>query len=123
METPNTFKFRTVIYIVLAFVIPFWIITLPLFLILAWSSYKAGYKDMQLKKDCVFCKSRIPEDATVCAYCRRDVDVVESVQVNKNTTPCRYCKVEIADFDESCYSCGKAQKEPLELSSDDFFHS
>ncbi len=27
------------------------------------------------KKRCPYCKSRIPKDATVCRYCRRDVAI------------------------------------------------
>ncbi|MDR0251116.1 MAG: SHOCT domain-containing protein [Burkholderiales bacterium] len=41
-EIADTWKFRTVIFVILAFVIPFWLITLPLFLFLAYRSYKAG---------------------------------------------------------------------------------
>lgn len=41
-EVANTFKFRTVVYIVLALVVPLWLITLPLFLYLAYKSYLAG---------------------------------------------------------------------------------
>ncbi|WP_287919192.1 SHOCT domain-containing protein [Comamonas sp.] len=41
-EVANTFKFRTVVFIVLAFSIPLWLITLPLFLYLAYKSYAAG---------------------------------------------------------------------------------
>jgi len=91
MERANTFKFRTGIYMILAIIIPFWIITFPLFFILAWASYREGYQetvDTQQKKICAFCKSKIPEDAIVCAHCRRDV--------------------------------GKMQKESLELNSGDF---
>lgn len=41
-EVTNTVKFRTVIFIVLAFTIPLWLITLPLFLYLAYKSYIHG---------------------------------------------------------------------------------
>ena len=41
-EIQNTFKFRTVIYLILGLIIPFWIITLPLFWFLAYRSYKDG---------------------------------------------------------------------------------
>lgn len=41
-EVANTFKFRTVVFLILAFAIPLWIITLPLFLFLAYRSYLAG---------------------------------------------------------------------------------
>ncbi len=41
-EIANTWKARTVVYTVLAFVVPLWIITLPLFLYLAYQSYKDG---------------------------------------------------------------------------------
>lgn len=37
-------------------------------------------------------------------------EVTENVKVRKHTIPCRHCRVEIADFDECCYSCGKTQK-------------
>jgi H+/gluconate symporter-like permease len=47
-EVANTFKFRTVIFIILAFAIPFWIITLPLFLYLAYKSYAAGTPQPQI---------------------------------------------------------------------------
>lgn len=41
-EIANTWKSRTVIFTVLAFVIPFWIVTIPLFFYLAYRSYKQG---------------------------------------------------------------------------------
>ncbi len=41
-EVANTWKFRTVVFTILAVVVPFWLITLPLFLFLAYRSYKAG---------------------------------------------------------------------------------
>jgi len=41
-EIADTWKFRTVILVILAFAIPAWLITLPLFLFLAYRSYKAG---------------------------------------------------------------------------------
>lgn len=41
-EVANTWKFRTVILVILAFVVPLWPVTLPLFLFLAYRSYKAG---------------------------------------------------------------------------------
>ena len=42
-QIANTWKFRTVVFILLAFAIPrLWIITIPLYLYLAYRSYKAG---------------------------------------------------------------------------------
>ncbi len=41
-EKPATFKFRTIIYLALAFVIPLWPITFPIFAYLAFRSYQAG---------------------------------------------------------------------------------
>lgn len=41
-EVANTFKFRTVVYIILAFAVPLWLVTFPLFLYLAYKSYVAG---------------------------------------------------------------------------------
>jgi len=41
-EIANTWKFRTVVFTIIAFVIPLWLITLPLFLYLAYRSYVAG---------------------------------------------------------------------------------
>lgn len=41
-EVANTWKFRTVVFVVLAFVVPLWIVTFPLFLFLAYRSYVAG---------------------------------------------------------------------------------
>lgn len=41
-EIANTWKFRSVIFVILAFVTPLWIVTVPLFLFLAYHSYKAG---------------------------------------------------------------------------------
>lgn len=38
----NTFKFSTVVFIILGVIIPFWIITLPLFWFLAYRSYRQG---------------------------------------------------------------------------------
>ena len=52
-EVANTFKFRTVIFIILAFVIPFWLITLPLFLYLAYKSYVAGTPQPKITEQAV----------------------------------------------------------------------
>jgi hypothetical protein len=42
-QTANTWKFRTVVFIIAAFAIPrLWIITIPFYLYLAYRSYKAG---------------------------------------------------------------------------------
>jgi hypothetical protein len=41
-ELPNTWKFRTVVFVILAVCIPLWLITFPLFIYLAWRSYHAG---------------------------------------------------------------------------------
>lgn len=41
-ERQGSWKFRTVIYVVLAFAIPLWPLTCPLFLVLAHRSYLAG---------------------------------------------------------------------------------
>lgn len=41
-EQQATWKFRTIIYAVLAFAIPLWPLTFPLFLVLAHRSYLAG---------------------------------------------------------------------------------
>jgi hypothetical protein len=41
-EAPNTWKFRTVVFLILAVVFPLWPITLPLFLYIAYRSYKSG---------------------------------------------------------------------------------
>lgn len=38
----DTFKFGTVVFIILGVIIPFWIVTLPLFWFLAYRSYKQG---------------------------------------------------------------------------------
>lgn len=38
----DTFKFSTVVFIILGVIIPFWIVTLPLFWFLAYRSYKQG---------------------------------------------------------------------------------
>lgn len=46
-EVANTFKFRTLVFIVLAIIIPLWLITLPLFLYLAYKSYAAGRPQVQ----------------------------------------------------------------------------
>jgi cell division septal protein FtsQ len=41
-EIQNTFKFRTVIFLILGLIIPLWLITLPLFWFFAYKSYKDG---------------------------------------------------------------------------------
>ena len=41
-EVANTWKFRTVVLVIFAFIVPLWPVTLPLFLFLAYRSYKAG---------------------------------------------------------------------------------
>ena len=41
-EVANTWKFRTVVFVFLACVVPLWLITTPLFLYLAYRSYVAG---------------------------------------------------------------------------------
>jgi hypothetical protein len=41
-EKINTWKFRTIVFIILAVIIPAWPISIPLFLYLAFNSYKAG---------------------------------------------------------------------------------
>lgn len=41
-EQQASWKFRTVIYVVLSFAIPLWPLTFPLFLVLAHRSYLAG---------------------------------------------------------------------------------
>jgi len=46
-EVENTFKFRTIIYIILAISIPLWLITFPLFIYLAYRSYVSGEKQHQ----------------------------------------------------------------------------
>lgn len=38
----NTFKFSTIIYIILGLIVPLWIVTLPLFWWFAYQSYKDG---------------------------------------------------------------------------------
>lgn len=47
-EIANTFKFRTVIFIILSLIVPLWIVTLPLFLFLAYKSYVAGVPQTQI---------------------------------------------------------------------------
>lgn len=41
-EKTNTWKFRTIVFTILAVIIPAWPISIPLFLFLAYRSYKAG---------------------------------------------------------------------------------
>lgn len=41
-EKANTFKFSTIVYLVLGLILPLWPITLPLFWFLAYRSYKRG---------------------------------------------------------------------------------
>jgi hypothetical protein len=41
-EVANTFKFRTIIFILLGLITPLWLITLPLFWYFAYKSYVAG---------------------------------------------------------------------------------
>ena len=41
-EVANTWKGRTVVYVVLALITPLWLVTLPLFLYLAYRSYQQG---------------------------------------------------------------------------------
>ncbi|EDN68125.1 hypothetical protein BGP_2825 [Beggiatoa sp. PS] len=41
-EKENTFKFTTVLFIILGLMLPLWPITLPLFFWLAYRSYKKG---------------------------------------------------------------------------------
>lgn len=60
-EIPNTWKGRTVVYAVLAFIIPLWIITLPLFLYLAYKSYKEGGVKNKDKQNTSYTLSDIKE--------------------------------------------------------------
>ena len=39
----HKFKFSTIIYIILGMVVPFWLITLPLFWYLAYRTYESGF--------------------------------------------------------------------------------
>lgn len=41
-EEANTWKLRTFVYVVLALILPLWLVTLPLFLWLAYRSYREG---------------------------------------------------------------------------------
>lgn len=41
-EEANTWKLRTFVYVVLALILPLWLVTLPLFLWLAYRSYRDG---------------------------------------------------------------------------------
>ncbi len=50
-EIQNTFKFRTVIYLILGLFVPFWFITLPLFWFLAYRSYKEGMPTANMSVD------------------------------------------------------------------------
>ena len=42
VEIANTWKFRTVVFVILACILPLWPISIPLFLYLAYRSYIAG---------------------------------------------------------------------------------
>jgi len=46
VEVANTWKFRTVVFIILACFLPLWPITFPLFLYIAYKSYKSGTPEL-----------------------------------------------------------------------------
>lgn len=50
-ETANTFKFSTLVFVLLGLFLPLWPITLPLFFWLAYKSYKKGAPDVSNIRD------------------------------------------------------------------------
>lgn len=50
-EVANTFKFRTVVFIILALIVPLWFVSLPLFLYFAYRSYVSGVEPSSLSSN------------------------------------------------------------------------